>query len=1010
MNGKNFGVIIELSQWEPYNVDNNPVYHVLDHFDEMILTVVDDLNKFSLKAQDEKLKKLSEVQDRMRFHPETHKLFLYFEDVEQQVRHNDDVKQYTARNLLNSYENGAPECDFFALVAIKARYQFMNSYRCGLSKCLRKYLEEYVLENNNENIRYCVMDSLSIDDVYILLEANDPNALLRFSLNLQLRRCDFSCMVSLGDEKGFAVDRRKDLQKAVKLLEESTDGLVNIEIEKDSLQCARNCVEYIKHNMESFTDDNFIELESIASILNEKITEVLSSKDVEYNKIAWLLKCYNAVRVCGSLPVILQTHTIVGYKKKPIEELENLKCLDREIFLGMQVQTKSGANFMYFDEKFYDSHFAKEDLPLSIVLGRHDHSLRKQISIKKFMSWYMRHPKEIEEEYYSAIRHYSGHLLIKDEDKRNLNAMTDAEKETLGQQARMFQEDICLSNSWARDRYAYVAELLSTLRSYDDMFAEFPFLEGLINEIDRLHMQGCRKLFYAMTLHEFEDTRKFFDAFYETLEEIFSILNDKSSLHRNYSAMMIAKGLKIILKSLSALFNDRMVLDMSMYENTRPSLYATGAYGVLLKSYSDWIKIVRGLLMKVERNTARRDRLNFILVPVEEDVIHSYNLFPLLENKQCLVVYGTTFDKMLDITNALPMFVHEVGHYLGILGRETRVKTFLRMISYVYSVRLARELCYRSRSPISPAIVRTHTEKLSDSLYAYFEVYFEKMGFAHMYMDHAAGHCKKLFNDFLCEKLYSPELDAEKALVCDFVNLYGMLNCASLISKQSRFLESLSAAAATEKAVWLCKAHLKEAYADIIMIQMLEMDTVDYIRVLLTSFKNRNDQVEAVNIPKGATVEGSQDIKDAIRVLSAILPKEFPEIDDNIPIDEFVDKLLKKIHLALPSIIENVTHMISMPQNTHLDEVWELLREAINLMMDDWNDYTYDWLCCWRLSIPYLYKGAQEVRERLSALESEDRDRLKKIRRLYSDVLKTSDTIRQLTMLIQMKDGEDVDA
>jgi hypothetical protein len=972
---KVFGVIIEMSQLEPYKElapDDRVSYRwehdLFGHFDEMSLWIETDIMKFSTAAAADKLRNLPDEKHRMHFHAETQKTFLYFQE------DNNDEKS-SKIDFLKKYQTGMQPYQFTALVSVKPRHQFIAAKRCGICECVKNFLEREKVYGFLNEAEYCVMNSLSFDDAYVLIGTDNPKDILELAHKVNLRSCNGNCNNQAVPDSVI----RKSIITASKTIKK----LLSEEDAKQyakAFPCVNECLNIILSwidNAEDYRDCNV--LIDRADPLRKYIESQRYTKEPDaFKKLLWHINCYNAVRMCGPLPVVLSTNTVIGYQRGLTKDKLHKK--DVKIAFEMQMQTKPGANFIYATKAYREK--------FDIALGRYDLSWKGN-SLEDLIGLYKNFFRG-----HHPLRQGARHILL----ECDKNYMLQPEDEcVIKTQEEMFIEDSLLSNAWAIEGHRKAVKLFRKLRKDA---SKYPFLDPLINEMDKLHMQGCSKLFYAMHSHEFEDARKFFDQLYDILADLFDELNDSNN--QLFHAKMIASGLEQILKDLSALFHDRMILDI--YENTRPTLYATGAYENVLKRYSDWIKDLRSILCKLENNNnVSTDRLDFLLVPVERDTIHSDNLFPLSVKEPSIITYATTFDNMLNIHNALPLFTHEVGHYWGIVGRIERVKTFWSMVAYFYSVRLTRGLCLHSYSKITTNAVRTYTEQLADSLQKYF-IYrgSNEVNGCHS-LDIVEKYCKEWIDDFVERVIYNPSSEEERNLVEKFVKLYRGLGCTHLICKEGKLLASLSEEV-TNYDIDLCKSHVRESYSDIIMIRLLKMSTEDYFRVFLSVMIENSNQLS--NISDNIEERG-QLLRDSARILSALL-----QLDDD------TEKMPYEVLNEIPQRVQTVTNTVSQMfiDNRYPLEwktKWEALRDTMVMMVEktEYHKEAREVVPIWRLSAPYLYRSGQEIERKLKILEKEPDSVLHKIRSLYRNIMFLhneqcgDNTMRQLLLLLN-KDEE----
>jgi hypothetical protein len=942
------------------------------------------------------------AEGRMQYHPETQKLFLYDEDVDE-ITNEPGKKKKRLIELLNEHA----DVPFVALIGVKLRHQFFDEPSpCNPCICIETFLERYKREYNrkkgcmddDKSAKFIALRSLSIYDVYVLVFAKDPNYIVSCVRQLQNATCDFSCGKECGKQCGEELTLINIATKSADKLTEKYKGLrklLEAKYSDSELSKLDSQIAAIKADLKESMNNNTLpySYKGITNLIEplQKLRKTATSFTLQ----ELILHCISAIRASGPMPVVLQTYSIMGVmgKHDPQEFSGKIKVLFN---LQLQMHPGSGVEQIkdelkkYFTEESdeLEEPEKQESREVSMVLGRYYYVIQGRISLKKLMELYDSDMLNWKKRRQSPIQYSNGRVLY--EEKVN-GEITQTAQDAIDMKRQLYEEDSSLALLWVEEQHEKAAEIFRKINTYEK---KFPFLQPLIKAISQLHMQGCRRFFYALSWAEFEEARDFFDACFARLGDAFETIEQQKEDDQYNYAFMIYWSMVEFLDKILSLFLDRMVLDISIHENTRPGIYATGAYEKLLEKYGGWIEDLSHVLGRLESEEStdanKEDKLHFVLVPVEQNAIFSDILLHLVgKESKPLVIFSTTFKKMLEISDALPMFVHETGHYLGIVNRKDRIKTYLSMVAYYYSARVCRDLCNRGYVQIPTDIVRSNTIDLYLALYMFFVARLENtsnekaVDLAGNYLDFTEYHCKLCFNDFLQEALGTPKDDAMRKLVSAFVNLYDVLGASPFLTPGGKIFDALSVDIMTEALIY-CKVIIRECYADLLMIHMLKLDQAAFLNILLKGLRIRDEQANAA-----ATQASDRNLErtiDAIRAMLGLMQIELIKKDQTQEelVSNMPDTVLKALQKA-QDFDDNKDETLRIQE----EKLYNTLKSFIE---NKYSEEANDLLIIWRtMLVPYMYKSGKKIKTEFENEEYIDRECLQKIRKCYTSSVKNND-------------------
>lgn len=676
-------------------------YDVFGRFDRLRIEVVENVTEF-YKNMSNVLSNLDTDDGRKNFLPETQKLFFFSKGEGREGKlKNQRLREYATKKEANGHEKqGKP---FIGLVAVKLRSSSPGRLKiCSIPsyKCIEEKIADEIKKSDcgDFGIEFFILQSLGIDDIYVLFGMDSPDyaRILKLAHALEKWNCKFECEHSI--QLGKEATKLEFMKKAADMLKPLEEQYLSPE-EKSSktIQLITNVRKTIEKQLEIEQIPENIEEGILKEVLDywkicrEKCEQPMPS-ETSFFLLSRLLDCIDIVRACDSAPIVLRSHTIVGYTTSAglneiVEKIpyDNPKKLHLRISLtlrpGASVNKILETIITKIDEINKENEMPEEkELPskIYVTVGRDDYRWECNVSSKELLqivTKLMSNAAPLE-----GVLDFSSTLSLAD-----AVSLSDDAEDKLKQQ--IFDEDIALAKRWQKEQLKNATDFFKNIiRSCD----KYP-IKSVLEEMSLLHIQGCLRFFLAFAWSEFQDARGFFGCLYEELEKIFNDIDIEKYLHdsnKDEKYERLRKNLEMCLRKMSPMFHERIVLDKSMRENTRPGLYATGAYEKLLKRYSCLVRKISGILAEVEKQDEKsrlervRKGFGFILLPLSNDTIHTHHLFEWRTKADMrFVVYETPLECMLDFKNAFPLFAHEAGHYWGTIGREFRTKVFLEMVS-----------------------------------------------------------------------------------------------------------------------------------------------------------------------------------------------------------------------------------------------------------------------------------------------------------------------------------------
>jgi len=530
------GVIVELAQRSPYTIPTSETmedwhYTVYSYFDEMRIRVIKDNLSDFYEGNINSMREGLDAYNRMLYHAETQRIFLYAESL---------LKE--ERMFLENISKGKPSRDFIALVAVQCRRQYKDASRCDVCKCLKEFVKKYIEKNEGfifkpETLRkskgsskttekrkpdFCVLKSLGFDDAYILISSDDPNVFLRLLHHLHSHSCGEDCdLYKKTKERSahIAVKQLTGLISEEQCINELTDDTGINQLDT----CVKNierCIEYLKSNKNDYKEDTLNNMaKSIRNCISAQLLRDFYKHEYnlsqEYAKLSWLLNCINAIRICGCVPMVLRSHiTIARAKTLKADEL-TLPSVTVEYIA--RVQSRPGINdikalFRVMDVSRDNRLIDADDFQLAEIVRRNknrdnmrmasgesdhrirfvDEELKKLISLytEDFLDWRSGGREGLA----LPILHSSGYFVLSKDDERPITEDTIIQLRLI---ERMLKEDNQLAVLWAMEQSDRATKWFKYYRKQIEM-EKYYFLHPLIDSLDRLHMQGCKKFFFTL--------------------------------------------------------------------------------------------------------------------------------------------------------------------------------------------------------------------------------------------------------------------------------------------------------------------------------------------------------------------------------------------------------------------------------------------------------------------------------------------------------------------------------
>jgi hypothetical protein len=777
---------------------------------------------------------------------------------------------------------------------------------------------------------------------------------MRFVYYIQFRSCD----IKNSEEKGKLDRLEKELDKLY------NDSILKDDKKRKEIESICNfgkpdkklTVDLLRGMIENHIKSEKTNKEVIKEFFvewSEYLKEPKKYEKYDYYSLKWVCDALGVLRGCVPMPIFVQTRTSIGHWHALIskDESNGPKRPDEGVLMHFQMQTRPGADITEFDGATLE----KDEQKLHISLGRacyrswdgrfkkEDDNSRDETSKKidltkkdseesnskwEDLKWKLHelidiyHNKPFQtknEKEVNTIQHTSGYFMMRKEDIKKVDkyikVKKDNEENIANLKIELFEEDTWIANQWMKKRYDIGGVKFKEYRGLSEdeeinrkaiaFLESFPFLDTFIDELDRLHLLGCQRFFNTLNWYEFKDAARFFVGFFVKFNETYELLRDSDDAEKYLYVYMLVEDLKKPLRDLNELLNDRLVPDMIMCENVRHSRYSTGAYEMILKCYSNWLKHLRGILLDVEAshsNTeiisptrSRSADLPFLLVP-GGDSIHAHPLFRLCASFNMPVLFHVNMDKMLEINDCLALFAHEIGHYAGLIGKRHGVDTYFHMVSGTFAHQTALRLCTLHFVKTAPETAKYFISKLGKSLYEYIKEYAKEI-------ENRKDHVRKkgltepdiaeILVEDIFEKIAQKEIfknwkrgsdisalstceQAEVRLADAFIDLYDILGVASLISTEGHVFFGLLNNVKDEARK--CKRLLSECYADMIMIRVLEMTTEEFMSTCIKAEVELNDT--AANILNTHNIKNTnKDRFISTRLVCGLLQTEFDMLD-----------------------------------------------------------------------------------------------------------------------------------
>jgi len=1029
------GVSIVMSQREPYmseefKTDGTWSYNVFGHFDEMRLEIVNKPEGFSLKALQDNLANRN-FEKRMQFHPETQKIFLWFEDSEN-FHIDSDNTAYTKEELFRRFaiykdakgadvpSEGDNQRPFIGLLAIKLRHQFIDeSRKCSPIKCLEDFLAD-----GSDDCHIFAMNSLSIDDIYVLMIGNNPKVFLRSVDKLHNFVCPFDVCAGSGGSVGRVAEMTEhhisELDRFSDELKKGRYKSLNTKKWDAKIEECKTLLAEAQIKQRLLAPAKVLEITE--SIINDA---EISSDDAKKTSEYWYFRarCLGAVRACSPMPGVLLTHSLIGYRHDALEvnsyrnykdfaEIYSTSYPDESLDVELEVRLRPGADMSMFRDAFEkvllecgaeietEAASGKPKKKLQFINGLYDYTYNGELTLSQ-LHWIYEHPTIKWRPYKGSsermVEYSTTRFFIMQEKDRGNNAEIIAIKD------QMRKEETQMAQRWVEEQQKVASRLFSfkgeneaeskqQADRLERIKKSFPYLYNELQELSALHAQGCRRLFYALTWNEFKGVRTYFEKFFVKLGSELDYLDsrDINNDDKNHCAYMLFNAAQRFRESMSLVFEERIVLDLSMRKNTRPGAYATGAYEAIIQQYRKWIVSLRKLLCEAENKingsleTLAVD-FPFTLRTLADGRIHSDDLFPLsqgVDRSKSIIIY-TPLEVMLQPKYALPLFVHEIGHYVGITFKSHAAKACISMASFIFVTRITRDLCFSHYSQIPSYIFSRHTENLHREVNKYLCSRVLKR--RNYDLDYIVNECEKELNVFLEGFPANSNQPEMEGMVLAIMQLYDAHNSLVHVTTSGRLSMKSSfneiGLGSEGRLMHEMKVAISESYADLLMVQVLSLSLEEYFDVFINALE-RSDKMS------DQATEGDRKYSFdlyATRTISVLMYFELKKHLDEPNVSLITNKeLLDGILAGLPDELNKWAQNLEA-EYPDSELVKKLSKAMINLAADGQVNYK-DLLHAWRIVAPYLLMTSRKMHKFLSAKHNYGDTDLNKITKRYQDI------------------------
>jgi len=968
-----------------------------------------------------------------------------------------DDESWENKTLLESYRQGKGK-PFISLITVKLHYQYSMFNRCGVDICervkaqFRGYMESIGI--TSPNCYDCiVMPSLSADDVYILIGMDNPwfNEVMGFTLSISDWECNFTCT------EGGCSSSKKHSEKISKAYRKTAwdtayEKLLKLEPQVFEIYAhsaltyegnrisavigekLKTAASFTRNEIDSYTS-------AVATLFNNQIDDTESS----HAGLSLLYEYINTIRFFGPVPVTLQTYSLFGYKKDLYRVFDPNGAIDahthisaielittiatniknhggcEDVDLHYRLSLRSGTNYNDFYESFnlhlrtgctalieafegmdnspekdlilpYKNEIASLLPHIGTTIGRYDYALRVTVSPVVLMFLYTQIFRKW---------HPDGPMMWVQKACGTLSLPSHPVNRTTTPRSYIVNE-MKLNYLWVKEQQSFAADLFSRLSQNDDIKNNLPLIH-LVDELSVLHLQGCQSFFSASSWSEFSDAQRFFVSFYQQLKEILidDLQSEEYAMYKDIILHDMQMSMRIAIASLSGLFHDRMITDMSMRTNTRPGVYAAGSYEMLIKGYSVWMERINNLLKSMEGKSKWEEELykdgslyglSSILVPVESDETHSHSLFPMrVSGKGRQIIYEMPLIDMLNFNMSMPTLVHELGHYWGVLNRPNRVKTCIDVISYLFAQYMANELRKHNHFRLPFNTLTTATEKLRLAMRDYLT---SKTKGVNGFMHHVGFHFKQAMNDFVKHALVNPDRDMKKLLKA-LSDLYYEADAVPLVADKGWVFYQLILEVC-ENALRQSQLIQRECYADLVMATALGMEPHEAVEWLIYQYQQEDP------------TKGSPESSEAAIELSNLYNICAIRIMSIITLTSSSDFALRESLGMVGQRIEEHEHRWS-----HNKVLTELLATYYNKEeVPHLNDMTM----AWSYISMYLHKSREMMLKHFPSpnelkdiiknntstkdLPIDEAKNLHWVRELYSSTKNASDSMRQLAVFL----------
>lgn len=405
-------------------------------------------------------------------------------------------------------------------------------------------------------------------------------------------------------------------------------------------------------------------------------------------------------------PIVFDTYTFLGFPaclKEQLRTKPGFLSAHNATKVHYEIQMKLNLNTKVPDVVRSIEGYFSDNLEIHQMAGRFDLLMRGEIPLDNLIELYC---KELEpdSDFPSphAVNFTVGRLLLPYEDKAR--EFLKARVEVPEDERKIARYEGATAEEAAKKFLAKQHELACEMRdkiarfSKEDAIHSTEFVDhmSLIDSLFSMHARGCRLLYEGFAPDEYEDVRKFFTQFFDRLNQLLDKYESLQGGQQRECLSTIFHGIRGFYEKFSTLLNDRLVIGMPLYESTQNTIYAVGAFEELIQCCRSFVMNLREVLVAVtEKVDNTKEFIRYMIVPIEFGSARSNHLFdfdPCISQPtndgsyrtEPLVTIEMSMNVILNIRSSMCLLAHELGHYIGIIRRPSRVKAYVDCVSIFF--------------------------------------------------------------------------------------------------------------------------------------------------------------------------------------------------------------------------------------------------------------------------------------------------------------------------------------